>query len=321
MEYPIDKSTDGKSVLEVTKTLGISRALLKHLKFLENGITVNGKRVTVRYRLKEGERLSLAVEDFAPQENLLPVSLDLPLVYEDGDVAVPNKPADMPTHPSHNHRGDTVANALAFRYAKADVPFIFRPVNRLDRNTSGLLIIAKNRIAAAKLADAMKSGKIRKTYLAILVGELSCEEGLIRTYMRRTAESIIVRENCAEGEGGDLALTRFRVLLRKNGHTLVCASPITGRTHQLRVHFAGLGCPILGDDLYGEASPLIGRHALHSARLSFPRVSDGRIETVLAPLPEDMHRAAEQLFGACEVAESLNRLSTYAEALLSPTEG
>ena len=174
---------------------------------------------------------------------------------------------------------------------------MFRPVNRLDRNTSGLLLIGRNRIAAATLSKAMREGKIRKAYLAILEGEPKEESGLIRTYIRRTAESVILRENCEEGQGGDPALTRYRVLARGSSRALVCAAPLTGRTHQLRVHFAGIGCPILGDDLYGAPSPLIDRHALHSCALTFPRVRDGEPITVRSPLPEDMARAARTLFG------------------------
>ena len=108
---------------------------------------------------------------------------------------------------------------------------------------------------------------------------------------------MILRENCPEGQGGDLALTRYQVLIKNEKYALVCAAPLTGRTHQLRVHFAGIGCPILGDDLYGAPSPLIGRHALHSCLLTFPRPADGDAVTVRSGLPEDMARAARLLFG------------------------
>ena len=212
-------------------------------------------------------------------------------------MVIPDKPADMPTHPSCGHYEDTVANALAFRYAEQGIPFVFRPINRLDRNTSGLLAVARHRIAAAALSKAMREGEIRKCYLAILDGVPSESEGVIETYMRRTAASVIVRENCGPDEGGDLAVTRYRVLCEDGSHALVCAAPITGRTHQLRVHFAGIGCPLTGDDLYGTPSPWIGRHALHSCSLSLPRPSDGQRVTVTSPLPEDMRRLAEEWFG------------------------
>ncbi len=299
----------GRTVLEIMKReLGLSGSILRHLKFSEGGILVDGRHVTVRHVLSEGECLSLAVEDRTSGEKLIPVALPLPIRYEDGEVVVPDKPPHMPTHPSSGHWEDTVANALAYRYESAGVPFVFRPVNRLDRNTSGLLLIARNRIAAAKLGRAMQKGEIRKQYLAILCGVLPRDEGIIRTYLRRTAESVILRENCGEGEGGALSLTRYRVLAVKGGHSLVLCEPLTGRTHQLRVHFAGLGCPILGDDLYGEISPLIDRHALHSHTLSFPHPDGGERLTVQAPLPEDMKEALTALgFDPAETEKNLHQ--------------
>ena len=289
MEIRIDKELAGKTVKELLRsTVRLSGAMTRHLKFSEGGILVDGRHVTVRHVLSEGELLFLAVEDREDQEKLIPVSLPLDVVYEDDDLVVPAKPSEMPTHPSHGHHEDTVANALAYRYQEAGVPFVFRPVNRLDRNTSGLLLIARNRIAAARLGQAMQRGEIRKSYLAILSGELPEREGVIETYMRRTEQSVILRENCQEGEGGAYAKTVYRTRAVKNGYTLVDCEPLTGRTHQLRVHFAGLGCPILGDELYGSPSSLIPRHALHSFRLSFPRPSDGIRITAEAALPADM---------------------------------
>ena len=298
MTYRANQSWLGRTLLDVLhKELGLSRATVKHLKFKENGITVNGAHVTVRYVLKKDDVLELAIEDTSTPEKLTPCQLPLNIAYEDGELVVPDKPSDMPTHQSFGHYGDTVANALTYRYTSEGLPFVFRPVNRLDRNTSGLLLIARNRMSAAYLSDAMKQGRIRKKYVAILRGSLPLDSGTIDTYMRRTAESIIVRENCGEGEGGDRAITEFQVLLRSDTHTLVCASPITGRTHQLRVHFAGLGCPIEGDDLYGESSELISRHALHSFMLTFPHPSDSRAVTVTAPLHEDMLSLYKKVFG------------------------
>ena len=309
----MDERIAGHTVLEVVKReLGISTKLLKHLKFREDGILVNGVRVTVRYVLSFGEVLSLAIEDETSGEKLLPVDLPLSIAYEDNDVVVPSKSAEMPTHPSFGHYEDTVANALAYRYAEEGIPFVFRPVNRLDRNTSGLLLIARNRRAAGTLFSSMRRGEIRKLYLAILDGELPEEEGLIETYMRRTAESVIVRENCGPDEGGVLARTRYRVLSRARGSTLVCAVPLTGRTHQLRVQFAGLGVPLLGDDLYGTTSELISRHALHSCALSFRQPTTGESICAVAPLPEDMRRVLDGLFDAASVEACLTE-----EALLS----
>jgi len=303
----IDEKYDGMTILEyIRRETGISSAHLKHLKFSENGILVNGSHATVRYKLRSGDLLSLATEDRdVDSHSISGYDLPIDIVYEDSDCVAPSKPPNMPTHPSCGHYDDTVANALAFRYKDIGTPFVFRPVNRLDRNTSGLLLIARNRISAGYLSRAMADGKIRKSYLAILKGIPSQPGGAIETYIRRTAESVIVRENCSKDEGGDYALTEYRVLCHGNGHSLVAASPITGRTHQLRVHFAGSGCPILGDDMYGEPSPLIERHALHSAALTFPSPSDGRIITLRSPLPDDMLSAAYALFGSDAISDRL----------------
>ncbi|MBE6577429.1 MAG: RluA family pseudouridine synthase [Ruminococcaceae bacterium] len=316
MDYLIDDSLNGKTVLKfMSCTLGLSRATIKHLKFKPCGIEVNGSHVTVRHVLSRGEVLSLAIEDTQAPEKLSPCDLDIDIAYEDDEVVVPNKPADMPTHQSFGHYKDTVANALAYRYASRGIPFVFRPVNRLDRNTSGLLLIARDRVSAASLSAAMREHKISKRYVAILHGVPKNDRGTIDTYMRRTAKSVIVREICGEGEGGDRAITEYEVICKSETHTLVAATPITGRTHQLRVHFASIGCPIEGDDMYGEASELISRHALHSFSLSFPRPSDGSTLTVTAPLPDDMRILAERV-----LSNALDTVSKDIKNIILPTQ-
>ncbi len=292
MEILIDGNYEGKLVREVLKKeLGFSVNLIKKLKFSPDGIKVNGSWVTVRYELRKGDVLFLNVED-KPEEvspYIIPGDFDVEVIYEDGYVTAVNKPPDMPTHPSHGHRLDTVANALARRYA--DRPYVFRPVNRLDRDTSGCVLTANTKDASYKMYSAMVSGKIRKTYLAVTDGVPGVSRGELRSYMRRHEESIIVREECGENdEGAKLALTEYEVLSSAGGHTLILLRPLTGRTHQLRVQLAGIGCPIHGDSLYGKASEYIGRHALHSWKTVFPHPYTGESVELCAPLPEDMKR-------------------------------
>lgn len=297
MDFLIGKETEGKTVLTFLRhTVGISGAMLRHLKYIPDGIEVNGSHVTVRHVLLCGELLSIKSEDCAPSESIVPSDIEIDIAYEDEDIVVPDKPPFMPTHPSHGHFDDTVANALCKRYENSGAPFVFRPINRLDRNTSGLVLIARNRMAASRLSEAMKRGEIRKEYIAILDGMLPSLEGEIETYIKRAEKSIIVRCVCGEDEGGDYALTRYKVLFSDGVHTVVRAAPITGRTHQLRVHFAHLGAPILGDDMYGKESEHISRHALHAERLSFPHPKDGREMTLESPLPKDMRELLDNLF-------------------------
>ena len=267
----------------------LSTRTVKQLKYSEDGLLVNGSRVTVRYTLHAGDTLTLGLEETQMTEKIAPVDLPIDILYEDDDLIVPSKPANMPTHPSHDHYYDTVANALVYRYAQKNIPFLFRPVNRLDRDTSGLLLVARNRLSSCRLNESMRKGQIHKTYLAILEGHPAEDGGVIDTYMRRTDESIIVRRTCGADEGGEHAVTRFRVLARlPDGFSLVEASPLTGRTHQLRVHFAHIGHPIVGDGLYGHAHPDMPRQALHSHTLTFPHPTDGRILSLTSPLPTDM---------------------------------
>ncbi len=289
MQIKITKERDGMLLRDLlTKELKLSVKMIKYLKYRNEGILVGGERKTVRYVLRKGDLVTLETEDHTSGE-AVPVELPLDILYEDADIVIPSKPGNMPTHPSHDHYRDTVANALAYRYAAMGIPFVFRPVNRLDRNTSGLLLIARNKTAAGRLTVSMQSGCIRKSYLAILTGEMRENCGVIDAPLHRTAQSIILREVCApDTPDADAARTEYTVLSVGNGHTLVMAHPITGRTHQLRVHFAYIGHPLLGDDLYGAPSPLIPRQALHAWRLTFPHPSNDRPMTVTAPLPHDL---------------------------------
>ncbi len=299
MDIIIDNNYEGLIIREVlARELGYSSNLIKKLKFSEGGITVNGKFVTVRYTLQKGDVLSLGVEDKEEDVSPYTIPCDLPIevIFEDEWVTAVNKPSDMPAHPSLGHQLDTVANALAYRYG--DKPYVFRPVNRLDRDTSGCMLTANSKAASYKMYLAMRTGQIRKRYLAVLCGVPEKKEETIESMMRRAEGSIIKREETTPDDPeGKIAVTEYRVLLSNDRFSVVEAFPITGRTHQLRVQFAGIGCPIAGDTLYGDASPHIERHALHCVTTSFPHPSDGRKITVHAPLPEDIRGLISACFG------------------------
>ncbi len=295
MDIIINNNYEGKLIREVLyKDLGYSVNLIKKLKFSPDGIKVNGQWVTVRYELKHGDTLSLAVEDKAEDVSpyIIPVELPLGILYEDSYVTAINKPADMPSHPSLGHQLDTAANALAYRYR--DSVYVFRPVNRLDRDTSGCMLTSNTKDSSYKMYRAMTEGKIRKTYAAVLDGILPQKEGTLTSCMHRRPDSIVEREECPpDAPDAKPAVTNYRVIAERNGHTLIEASPMTGRTHQLRVHFSSVGCPITGDSLYGNGSPFILRHALHSYRTTFPHPATGETVTVTAPLPGDILNLAK----------------------------
>lgn len=302
MQFIVNEAENGKTVREFLKLHGISAALTARLKRLDRGIVLGGTRVTVRAILKTGDLLALAIEDEAANEKLVPFAREVETVLEAPDFLVVNKPPYMPTHPSHGHFDDTLANALVWQYRDTAPHFRPRFVNRLDRNTSGAVLVARHAHAAAWLSRAMAAGEIKKTYFAVVCGTIEGET-VLKTGIRRREESIIFRETCAIGEG-DLAITHITPLCQKNGYTLVRLTPETGRTHQLRVHLAYLGTPILGDDLYGSPSPLLARHALHAATLTFPVPENGQAVHVFAPVPPDMGEILIKIFGK-EVSEHL----------------
>ncbi|MBQ9978777.1 MAG: RluA family pseudouridine synthase [Clostridia bacterium] len=289
----------GLSIKQVlTDRLGFSKRAITALKSRSDGILLNGAHATVRALVREGDVLEINCKDEAQGGEKLVPSCVLPdIIYEDEIIVAANKPPFMPTHQSQGHFYDTLANSLAYYYKQSGRPFVFRSVNRLDRNTSGIVLVAKDKVSCAKLSDQMKNDGIRKSYIAILDGTLPQDDGIIETYIRRKDRSIILREVCERCEDAKIAVTRYRVLARSEGLSLVLAMPLTGRTHQLRVHFSHLGAPILGDDLYGRASELIDRHALHAYSLSFEHPYKGEKMEITADIPEDMKKIVDERFG------------------------
>ncbi len=300
MLITIEPRFGGMTVREfVLSELGLSRGLLTRLKSLERGILLNGERVTVRAVLHEGDTLLLETEDFDTDVNkrIEPVDIPIEILYEDDEVVAVNKGAAMPTHPSHNHHNDTLANALAWRYKQMGIPFVFRAVNRLDADTSGIVLVARNRMAAFKMSNELSSGNISKRYIAVLDGVLEHREGSITAPIRRKSDSIILRECCREGEG-DYARTDYTLLCENGTFSAVEARPITGRTHQIRVHFAHIGLPLVGDYLYGKEGQCgMKRHALHAYKLSFNRLSDGKRIELTADMPEDIKTLYSEING------------------------
>lgn len=285
MQFFVEERADGKLLRHFLRERGVSATLLAKLKRREGGILQNGTPVTVRAVLRAGDVITLGVEDREGSDHVAPRDLPVEILLRTTDFTVANKPANMPTHPSHGHHEDTLANALAFHLSTENAPFRPRFINRLDRNTTGVVLIANHALAASALSRAMVAGEIKKSYLALVHGAVKVPVHL-ETGIRRREESIIIREVCEVGEG-ELAITDVTPLAAGEDFSLVHLAPQTGRTHQLRVHMAHLGHPLLGDELYGISDDF-PRHALHARAMEFPVPQTGERTRVLAPVPEDM---------------------------------
>ena len=298
MDILIDKAFHGLTIKKVLlDRLSYSRAAVTSLKFKENGILVNGKHKTVRHILSEGEILSLALEDQTPSPRIQPSKGEIDILYEDDDIIAVNKPGGMAVHPSKKLQDDTLAGRILYhRY-----PMVFRAAGRLDKDTSGVVISSKSQVVAGIFFEMIKKHEIKKEYLVLTESEKTPpKEGEISLCIRRSAQSYIQRE-CFEADGSEdetqTALTRFLLLESRPPYHLFLASPITGRTHQLRAHFSAIGFPLAGDTLYGKESPIIGRQALHALRLTFPHPMKKTPLSVTAPLHKDFLAALDKAFG------------------------
>lgn len=286
MDFFVDAEYNGRLLRDfLFRRLSLSRALCTELK-KRGGIAVNGSEVTVRHTLAAGDTVTLAIEDTERDLDPSLVAWDIPLdiLFEDEHILAVNKPPFMPTHLSHGHRADTLANALKAEFDRRGLRFVMRAVNRLDTDTSGIVLIAKNRYAADRFAKT--NLPYQKRYTAFCLGEVP-ESGEIQSYIRRVEESIIIRAAYESGKESEFAHTRYRRLRTVGGISVVECEPVTGRTHQLRVHLASIGHPIVGDDMYGGGFAL-GRQALHACYLSFDHPFTGEHIALTAPLPNDM---------------------------------
>ncbi len=267
--------------------LRISSTLLKRLKWREGAILLNGAAAPVNVILREGDRVSVTLTERAPQEtDVVPLDLPLDIVYEDEDLLVLNKRAGLAMHPmSTDLAAPNLAGALVAYLGEGSMPHF---VSRLDKGTSGLLIAAKSGYVHELLRRALHSEGLRREYRALLVGALTPPCGVIDAPIARETDSLVKR--CVAPDGLP-SRTEYETLSRHGALTLVRLVPHTGRTHQLRVHAAHLGCPLAGDWLYGrEDKSLIARPALHSYELWFTHPLSGKALHFTAPLPEDMAR-------------------------------
>ncbi len=294
--YTISAEAAGSTVLAYLKQKHYSRSVITLLKQTPSGILVNQAWAYVSYILQEGDILTVRLierpiktEKPADTPKIQPVNLPISIVYEDMDILVVNKPAHMPTHPSMKHYDNTLANAAAYHAKKRGEYYPFRCINRLDRDTSGLTIIAKNPYSSCVLYEQMRNRQIRRIYYAVVEG-MTDKEGIINVPIARRPDTII--ERTVDFTAGEHAVTHYKTLAQKDGLSFLKLWLETGRTHQIRVHMSYIGHPLIGDFLYNPKEKTknsqLQRQALHAGNLEFVHPITGQMLRFSTPLPEDI---------------------------------
>ncbi len=255
-------------------------------------ITVNGQAVKASLRLSPGDSVNITILP-PPPSPLSPEKIPLHIIYEDDDLLVVDKPAGLAVHPAPGHPGHTLVNAILSHYPHlADIGDSPRPgiVHRLDKDTSGVMLVAKNRVAQANLSEQFRGHTVVKAYLALVRGKLTPENGIIEAAIGRDPRH---RQRMAVVSRGREARTEYRVIRYLDGFTLLEVMPATGRTHQIRVHLAAIGFPVVGDATYGVKSPHLSRQFLHACKLGFNLPSTGEYVEFESELPPDLEQALE----------------------------
>ena len=277
----------------VAEQCRISRSYAQKL-IDEGQVAVNGRAAKVSHKLNAGDRIAVSIPPPLPI-SLAPEDIPLKVVYEDKDVVVIDKPAGLLVHPAAGQHTGTLVNAILARCPDlGEINGSIRPgiVHRLDKDTSGLMMVAKNEAAQRSLSRQIKQRSIKKGYLALVLGHLTPEQGAIDAPIGRHPKD---RKRMAVVSGGREARTEYKVIRHFDDYTLVEAMPETGRTHQIRVHFAAIGHPIFGDHVYGKRSPLLGRQFLHAHRLGFKLPSSGKFVEFRAGLPPDLEEVLKRV--------------------------
>ena len=285
---PADKYIFLRDVL--ISHMQVSHSLLIKLK-LQHKIMVNDQVTYTNYRLQAGDLVTVDIT-LDEQNHIVPEDIPLDIVYEDPDLLVINKPPGLAVHPSKGILEGTLANAVTHYWVQQGKSLLFRPINRLDKDTSGLILIGKSQYAHPAIFRQQKQGSIRRTYLAVVKGIIHEDSGYINQPIAHIDPHCCVRTVDLSGKP---AVTNYIVLKRFRDFTLLSLTLETGRTHQIRVHLSQSGFPIMGDVLYGKPSPFIGRQALHAFRLVFQQPRTGKNLQFEATLPLDIAKLLESL--------------------------
>ena len=257
-------------------------------------VTVNGKSAKPSLKLNAGDKVDVVIPPETPSQ-LEPENIPLKIVYEDADLLVVDKPAGLAVHPAPGHPSHTLANAvLSYLPALAKDADSLRPgiVHRLDKDTSGLIIVAKNRLAQANLSQQFKSRVVKKTYITLVQGKLTPEKGIIEAAIGRDPSH---RQRMAVTAKGREARTEYQVIKYIGNYSLLEIKPETGRTHQIRVHLAATGFPVVGDTTYGLKSSRFPRQFLHASKITFKLPSTGKEITLESPLPPDLQGVLKEI--------------------------
>lgn len=273
------------------RELALSGTQIKQAKALPDGILLDGVPVFVNVQTSAGQILTVRLDGGEEGSGLIPVEGPVPVVYEDGDLLVVNKPAGLAVHPGPGHHTDTLGNFLTWKY-KEESDFVLRAVNRLDRGTSGLMVLARHAYAQERLTATLHTGAFTRTYLAVCEGIPEPPRGVVDGPIGRAEGEVLRRVVRPDGAP---ARTHYQVEGVFCGRALVRLKLETGRTHQIRVHMAHLGHPLTGDFLYGiEDHALIGRTALHAAEVSFCQPVTGKRLSFSAKLPADIEKLIQK---------------------------
>lgn len=293
LEYVITTESEGMKISEFLTGRGYSTSLKTQLKKNIDCVVLNGEPGFINRRLTAGDVLKITIIETESSEKIPPVDIPIDIVYEDEDIVVVNKPYGMPIHPSMKNYENTLGNAMAYRYRIEGEHYVYRCINRLDKDTTGLTIIAKNMLAACVLYDEMVAREIKRTYYAIVEGTFEEKSGTVDMPLGRKEGSTI--ERVVDYENGDRAVTHYRVIKSGNNMSLLSLSLDTGRTHQIRVHMLAIGHPLIGDFLYNPDNKNMDRQALHAGDIEFIHPTTGEKMNFSVPFYEDMRTIADAM--------------------------